>query len=108
MIIIPVSNQPNQDFTVTIPQEGQNIVLRFYIYWNRIANYWQATISDVVNNITILEGFPLLTGDIPFPDSLQQFQYLNIGHAYIIPLSSKAPNYPGETDWGTNFVMMWQ
>lgn len=108
MIIVPITNQPNQDLTVTIPQAASNIILRLFLYWNRIAGYWQMSVTNVITNTKIIESLPMITGDIPFPNLLQQFEYLEIGKAYIVPLSSRAPNYPGENDWGTNFTLFWE
>lgn len=108
MIIVPLTNQPNQSLTVNIPRDTGNLPLQLFLYWNRIAGYWQLSVTDLRINTEVITNLPLITGDIPYPNLLAQFEYLDLGKAYIVALSNKTPNYPGETDWGTNFTLFWE
>jgi hypothetical protein len=107
MILLPLTNQPNQSFQVTIPLDDSNVVLDFVLYWNSIANYWQMTIKDALTNLELLNGLPLLYGQDPLQNVLKQWEYLKIGAAYLIPLAKDAPDSPGISDWGVNYVMVW-
>ena len=107
MIQIPVTNQPNQSFQVSIPQGTSNLSLGFYIYWNRIAEYWQMTLTNIFTGVEIANGIPLITGADPAQNLLAQYGYLEIGEAYVVPLSDDAGDHPGEEGWGTNFILLW-
>lgn len=108
MILLPLTNQPNQTFTVSINRSnGSNLPLSFYMYWNRIAGYWQLSITDLRINEEVLDSLPLVTGDIPYPDLLSQYKYLDLGSAYIVPIGAQTANSPGINDWGTNFALLW-
>jgi hypothetical protein len=65
-------------------------------------------IADVNNNILISE-VPLLTGTYPAANILGQFQYMNIGSAYLLNVSngSTTLDYPNGQDLGTDFVLLW-
>jgi hypothetical protein len=107
MIQIPVTNQPNQSFDVVIPQGESNITLTFFIFWNRIARYWEMNVSNASTGVMLIAGLPMITGQVPAQNLLRQWAYLNIGEAYIVPISNDTPDYPGETDWGVNFALIW-
>lgn len=106
MIIVPITNQPNQSFEIIIPQGSSNIILGFFVYWNSIAGYWEMNISDAVGN-SLITGLPLITGKAPVQNLLRQWAYLNIGEAYVVPISEDAPDWPGVDDWDVNFVLVW-
>lgn len=107
MIQIPVTNQPNQKFKVAIPLADTNISIGFFIYWNRIAGYWQVTLTDALTNTELINGLPLLTGNYPVANVLRQQEYFGIGQMFVVPISSNAPDHPGLEDWGVNFALMW-
>lgn len=107
MILVPVNNQPNQSFRITIPQDTTNITLELFIYWNRIAEYWQMTITNALTGIELINGLPMLTGRDPVQNLLGQWDYLNIGQAYVIPVVEDAADYPGVEDWGSDFILVW-
>jgi hypothetical protein len=108
MIIIPVSNTPNQRFSVKVPLGDANKHLGFFIYWNEIAEYWQMTLRDEDEGVELINGLPLVTGQGEAVNLLEQFDYLKVGKAYIIKVSkSSLRDYPGLNDWGRNFVLAW-
>jgi hypothetical protein len=104
---IPISNQPNQSFEITLPQTGANLTLGFFVYWNRISGYWQMNITDVASDTELLTALPLLRGQGFYQNLLAQWDYLNIGQLFIIPLSSAVNDSPGLDDWDTNFTLVW-
>lgn len=106
MISVPISNEPNQSFSITVPVNGQNLTLDFYVFWNAVAGYWEANIAQAGN--TLIAGLPLVTASgPPYDDILYQFHYLDIGSAYVYSLGLSDADYPGVGDWGTNFVLLW-
>lgn len=107
MIQLPITNEPNQRFRLTLPRGKDNISLDFKIHWNRIAAYWVLDLGDVVTGQPILANWPLLIGEAPAQNLLRQFLHLGIGAAYVVPLSPSSADRPGLTDWGTNHLLLW-
>lgn len=107
MIQIPVTNQPNQSFQVSIPIGERNVTVGFYISWNRISDCWHMSLFDVANDVAFVEGLAMVPGASPAQDLLQQLQYLQIGQAYVTPITSFAGERPGLEDWGVNYVLLW-
>lgn len=107
MIKIPLTNQPNQSFNVVIPIGDTNITLGFFIYWNRIAEYWEMNLTDIASGAQLISGLPLLPGRGETANLLRQFAYLGIGEAYVVPISQDAPSSPGVSDWGVNYELIW-
>lgn len=107
MIKIPITNQPNQTFKAIIPVNGLNIELEFYFFWNRIAEYWHMSVKDVVSQVQLLSNIPMLISAYPTQNLISQFKYLNIGEAYIIPITQAPPNRPGINDWDSKYVLLW-
>lgn len=107
VVQIPVTNQPNQSFSVSLPQSNTNLVLNFYMYWNRIAQYWQISITNNSNSIELIESLPLIGALGFYQNLLVQWTYMQIGQLFIIPLSTASTESPGENDWGTNFMLVW-
>lgn len=107
MILIPINNEPNQSFNITVPQGGTNLPLNFRVYWNTIAAYWQMDIRNTSTNTKLVSSLPLVGGNNPVQNILAQFEYLGIGPAYVVPLSTATSDWPGVDDWGRNFVLAW-
>lgn len=108
---IPVTNNPNQTFNVSIPQGKNNINLQFFISWNAMALYWQASILNLDTNIQLIVNLPMLPIG-PNGNWLGQYVYWGIGSAYIIAVSANAPDHPGINDWAVNgqsgnFILVW-
>jgi hypothetical protein len=99
-VIVPITNDPNQLFSCVVPNGSTNLNMGFYITWNGIANYWMMTIY--LNAIELISNLPMVNINL-----LGQYQYLNIGQAYIVPLTKIAESYPGINDWSTNFILAW-
>lgn len=106
MITIPISNDPNQTFSVIIPLGSVNLDLEFYVFWNPFADYWQMTVRR--DGVAVIDGLPLITGKGLAGNLLEQYEYLGIGSAYVVPLAAGLDrDFPGENDWGSNFIMLW-
>ncbi len=105
--IIPLSNSPNQLFAIPLNVDGSVLTLNFTMRYNEIADYWVMTIRDSQGNL-ILDSVPLVTGLFPAANILGQFAYLEIGSAFVINISQvKSPNFPNNTDLGTDFQLDW-
>lgn len=108
MIQVPVTNQPNQSLTVSIPRsDGTNVRLDLYIYWNEYAQVWQMDITDSSTGLPLVAGIAMITSTGAYQDLLSQYAYLNIGSAYVVPYSTASNDYPSITDWDANFVLLW-
>ena len=105
--LIPLTTAPNQTFTAVLNVNNAILRLNLTIRYNEMATYWVMTIADQNNNV-LLDSIPLLTGTWPAANILQQYQYLNIGSAYVINAGSQTLyDYPNITDLGTDFVLVW-
>ncbi len=106
--IVNLSSTPNQSFLANLSVNGVALKLNLTINFNEIAQYWTMGIADVNNN-TLISEVPLLTGTYPAANILGQFQYMNIGSAYLLNVSngSTTLDYPNGQDLGTDFVLLW-
>ena len=105
--IIPLTPDPNQTFEVPVNLGNTVKSLLVTLRYNEIADFWVMTIADINNNV-IVDSIPFVTGVVPGGNLLGQYAYLDIGAAYILNASGVAsPNYPGSTDLGTDFVLLW-
>lgn len=103
---LPVTSSPNQNFSATLQVDGAPLTLNFVILWNSMAGYWVMTISDAFGNL-LVDSLPLTTGWYPAANLLSQQGYLQIGSAYIINLGNSESDYPGQSDLGTAFTILW-
>jgi hypothetical protein len=103
--IVPLTTNPNQTFQISLAINGGVTRLTLSIYYNEMANYWCMDITDVNGN-PLLASVPLITGVWPAANLLEQYQYLNIGSAYILSLGD--PNdYPNANSLGLTFLLLW-
>lgn len=100
--IMPLDNSANQTFEMTVNINGQNLTLNLELRYNEMAGYWVMTISDVNNNL-ILDSIPLITPG----NFLQQYAYLAIGKAYVIPMTATTLDYPDNITLGSTFQLVW-
>ena len=99
--IVPMQAIPNHSFTCVIPLGDINIELRFKMQYNEIAEYWFVDISK--DDTLLLSGYPL----IPQGDLLEQFQYMGIGHAYLIPKAELSAQFPDIETLSTEWYVVW-
>ncbi len=103
MYIIPLTTDPNQTFSSTIPIDNKKITLYFFLRYNTEAKYWIMDVSDSKRN-KILDSMPLICGG----NLLEQYSYLNIGSAYIVKVDKTLlSDRPDEYNLGTDFVLVW-
>jgi uncharacterized protein DUF6983 len=106
VVEIPLTNDPNQSLAVTLPGDTQNIPVRLYVSWNRIAEYWTLSISDS-SDTPLIVGIPMLASDGIYGDLLVQSKYLDLGTFFINPLSNNLDGTPQLGDWGVNYTLCW-
>lgn len=99
--IVPMQAIPNHTFSAVIPFDEENINLRFTMQYNEIAGFWFVDISK--DDTMLLSGYPL----IPAQDLLEQFQYLGIGHAYIVPVTQISKQFPDYETLSNEWAVVW-
>ncbi len=104
---IPLTTDPNQNFTTTIPINNKNITLTLDIRYNGIGGYWFMSVTDKKTGNVLIDSLPLLTGEYPSGDILHQYQYLGIGSATVVKTGNLSDDSPDSTNLGTNFVLLW-
>ena len=67
---IPLTNDPNQIFSVRLPVDDRNITLILRLRYNTIAGYWVLGISDE-NDEPLIAGLPLLANLYPTANLLR-------------------------------------
>lgn len=100
--VIPLTNSPNQRFTVQLTVDGSALTLNVTISWNAMAQYWVMGISDANNNL-LVDSIPLVTGFYPAGNLLQQQRYLNIGSWYIVNVSNLSSNSGADVGYGQGY-----
>ena len=70
-----------------------------------MAGYWQLSVSDVNGN-SLVASVPLVTGWYPAANVLAQYEYLQIGNAYLLNTGNAPTDYPG-SDNLNQFSLLW-
>jgi hypothetical protein len=98
---VPLTNEPDQTLSITLPVNGKNINLNLRVRYNTQGGYWWMTISDANGNV-LLDALPLLTGI----DLLEQYEYLGIGSAVILNRGNTTLDSPDDKTLGTDFWLI--
>ncbi len=104
--IIPLTNQPNQSLSVSLNIDGAALSLRLNIRFNEMAGWWVMTVSDQFGNM-IIDSLPMVTGDYPAANILEQYAYLAIGSAFLINISQTPIDSPNLSNLGSDFILLW-
>lgn len=103
MYIVPLTTSPNQTFTSTIPVNGGKIKFNFFLRYNTEQKCWEMDIRDKNKNPLVV-SVPLVCG----LNILEQYDYLNIGSAYIAKTDSNlTTDRPNEYNLGSTFILLW-
>lgn len=100
--IIPLRANPNQTFSCSIPLANKNITLIFTMSYNDFAGYWQATIKRSSNEY-LIRNLPI----IPAENILEQFEYLGIGGAAVVPRQVVAEQWPSYGTLTSDWYLIW-
>ena len=103
--IVPLTSSPNQTFSVQLTVNGAPLTLNLSLSYAEMAGYWQLAVGDVNGNL-LIASVPLVTGWYPSANMLAQYQYLNIGSAYLLNTGNAPVDYPGPTTLG-QFSLLW-
>ena len=103
--IVPLTQAPNQAFTVQLTVDGQPLTLNLLLSYSAMAGWWQMQISDAQGN-TLIDSVPLVTGYYPAANMLAQYGYLAIGSAYLLNTGNSTDDYPSANNL-TSFSLLW-
>ncbi len=98
---VPMQPIPNHQFSCSVPIDGQNVLLRFRMMYNELAGYWVVDISK--DDAMLVSGLPV----VPAQDILEQFKYLEIGSAYIVPKSDVREQWPSANTLSSDWYVVW-
>ena len=108
MLIVPLSNSPNQTFNIVVPVDGENRTFKFDLWYNEVAEYWLITATDTKTNTKLFDNLPLLTSYGEFFNILTQLTYKKIGTAGVLPNSADfKKSMPNDKNLGTEYVLIW-
>lgn len=109
LVKIPLDKSPNQSFIINLPINNKNVKLFLEINYREVCNYWTMTIKDGSTKEVMLTNIPLLYGgkDIRTSNALQQYQYLEIGSAFVMKTAEVEKDSPDVDSLGTEFVLVW-
>ena len=100
--IIPLQAQPNHSFSCSIPVNDENISLTFSMSYNDFSGYWSMTISRSSDDV-LIRNLPI----IPSENILEQYSYLGIGIAMVVPRQSVADQWPSYDTLSSDWYLIW-
>ena len=103
--IIPVNNTPNsiQTFKLTLDGGKRNINIKLKLRYNDLLSDWTAAIFNNSTGELLIDNMPLVCG----VDLLGQYQYLGLGHAFIMPTTETTLMMPDNKTLGSTFILCW-
>lgn len=102
---LPVDSSPNQNFNCTFVVDDQTVTWNFNFNYSEVAEYWVMDIKD--GDIYLLSSIPLVPGDYPAANLLQQYKYKKMGSAYLINVSGTSEQWPSSSTLGTDWLLIW-
>lgn len=100
--IIPLSGIPNNETTYRIPVNNGNISLKLRLTYNEISRYWSVDITNR-DGAMLISALPLVPGQ----NILEQYEYMNVGGAWVIPRSSVKEEWPSYSTLTSNWYLIW-
>lgn len=105
--IIPLTPIPNQKFRVKIPMTGRNVPLNIELRYNELSQYWTMNVSDIDGKY-LIKQLPLIpVGVEQNINILEQYEYLDIGNAYILPAQIVTKQWPDSATLGVQWYLYW-
>ena len=98
--IIPLQPQKTK-FNCVLDVDNKSLNLFFETDYNSISGTWLMTIKDNTGK-ELISKLPL----IPAENILEQFRYLQIGSAFLVPVVKVESEYPSN-NLGTKWVLWW-
>jgi hypothetical protein len=106
-LVIPLDNAPNQTLETTVFVDGSNVKLRLTFNFNEIAGYWIMSITDPTTSNLLIDSIPLVVGVYPASNIIQQYAYLGLGSAYVVPMGGSPLDFPDANTLGSYFCLVW-
>jgi hypothetical protein len=97
--IVPLTNSPNQQLTVLLQVDGAPLTLNLTVKFNEMAGYWLLSVSDSSNNL-LIDSIPMICGNYPAGNLLQQQRYLAIGSWYIVNVANLTVTGASDVGYG--------
>lgn len=101
---IPVDCTPFSQTTFKLTLSGgRNINILLKLRYYDLYDLW---LADIINNSTgeeLIVGLPMVLGI----NLLEQYQYLDIGEAYLVPIEPSSLMQPDNKTLGSVFVLLW-
>ena len=103
--LVPLTLSQAQTFAVQLTVNTQPLTLNLTLTYSPMSGYWQMAVADVNGN-SLIASVPLITGLYPAANLLAQYQYLQIGSAYLLNTGTSALDYPGVNNLN-QFSLLW-
>lgn len=105
---IPLDPTLDQEFNVTVEVGEENVDLLLHLRYNTEGDFWRMDISDGNSQEMLICNVPMLTGEYPAADILEQFEYVGIGQAIVLKVSDAAAgDFPNIENLGTDYILVW-
>jgi hypothetical protein len=103
--IVPLAAGGNQQFNVQLTVNGQTVNLAMALNYDAMAGWWTLGVT-AADGTLLVSSVPLVTGLYPCSNLLAQYEYLQIGEAYLLNTGNAPTDYPGQNTLGL-FSLLW-
>lgn len=107
MYKVPLTNSPNQTFSIVIPVNGENINFTIFLSYNENAKYWLMTLTKTLTQEEVFCNLPLLCSFDKYSNMIYQLDYKEVGEIMIVPIQETQSSMPNDEDIGIKYVMVW-
>lgn len=107
MYKIPLTPLPNQTFSCVIPINGDNVNIRFFLWYNEEAGYWLMSARKANDQADLFTNIPLVSSEYGFWNNLVQLDYLRIGKMYITMAEYDEASMPNDKNLGSAYILLW-
>lgn len=105
---IPIDTDGDQQFNITVQVGEENVSLILRLRYNTEGDFWRMDITNADTEEMLISGVPLLTGEYPAADILEQFEYIGIGSAIVLKMTDDAEgDFPNLENIDTDYVLFW-
>ena len=73
-----------------------------------MAGYWMMSITDDLSGEILVTGIPLIAGQYPAANLLEQYTFLRIGSAVLVKINpDNSADMPNGENLGADFLLIW-
>lgn len=105
--IVPLTNEPNQKLSITLPIDGGNISFDLECRYNSKAGNWTLKATNTNTGEIYFDGLPLLYGVYPSANQLEQLSYKRIGSITLVKNGDIELDMPNDVSLGNQFFLLW-